>query len=182
MTEIRLRVLLTANRAIRALTMFAKCANPSCSRRFQELSRGRLFVLPPFNNHGVRLSDYCYWLCPECAVEYSINQYESEVLITVRGHSSPNSACATPLAGIDVADCEEELSNMAEKFTVPFADPDPLVLERSACHYRFDSSQGEKLRNDLIAHLRSHASSEKDAQDSAVKSQGGYAARTPRLA
>lgn len=77
--------------------MFAKCANPSCSRRFQELSKGRLFVLPPFNDHGVRLSDYCYWLCPGCAVKYSITQYESEALFTVRGHSSPNSACATPL-------------------------------------------------------------------------------------
>ena len=29
--------------------MVAKCANPSCSRQFHELSQGRLFVLPPFN-------------------------------------------------------------------------------------------------------------------------------------
>ena len=71
---------------------------------------------------------------------------------------------------------------MSEKFTAPFADADPLVLECSACHYRFDSSQGEKLRNDLIAHLWFHASSEKDVQDSAVKSPGGHAARTPRSA
>ena len=31
------------------MTMVAKCANPSCSRQFQELSQGRLFVLPLFN-------------------------------------------------------------------------------------------------------------------------------------
>jgi len=71
---------------------------------------------------------------------------------------------------------------MAKKLTVPFADADPLVLECSACHYRFDSSQGEKLRNDLIAHLWSHASNDEDAQDSAVMSQDVRAPRTPRSA
>jgi hypothetical protein len=53
---------------------------------------------------------------------------------------------------------------MAEKSTVLFADADPLVLECSACHHRFDKSQGEKLRSDVIAHLRSHGSSEEDVQ------------------
>lgn len=54
---------------------------------------------------------------------------------------------------------------MNEKAIVPFADADPLVLECSACHYRFDSSQGEKLRSDMIAHLWSHTSSGEDVQD-----------------
>ena len=77
--------------------MVATCANPSCNRQFHDLSNGRLFVLPPFDNHGVRLSDHCYWLCPECAVKYTITQYESEVVISVRGHSISNPAYATSL-------------------------------------------------------------------------------------
>lgn len=61
---------------------------------------------------------------------------------------------------------------MAEKSTVLFADADPLVLECSACHHRFDWSQGEKLRRDMIAHLWSHTSSGEDVQDFEAKSQG----------
>jgi hypothetical protein len=79
--------------------MVVNCANPSCNRVFHELSKGRLFVLPPFNDHWARLSDYCYWLCPECADKYTILQYESEVVINMRGHSVPNAACVNPLRG-----------------------------------------------------------------------------------
>jgi hypothetical protein len=60
---------------------------------------------------------------------------------------------------------------MAEKAIIPFADADPLVLECSACHHRFDSSEGEKLRSDMIAHLWSHTSSIEDVQDFKAKSQ-----------
>ena len=77
--------------------MVAKCANPSCSRQFQELSKDRLFVLPPFNDHWARLSDYCYWLCPECADKYTLLQYESEVVISIRNCSVSNPACDTSL-------------------------------------------------------------------------------------
>lgn len=77
--------------------MAVNCANPSCNRLFHELSKGRLFVLPPFNDHWARLSDYCYWLCPECADKYTILQYESGVMINMRGHSIPNAACVIPV-------------------------------------------------------------------------------------
>ena len=54
--------------------MVAKCANPSCSREFRELNRGRLFLLPPPGMQGVqRLIDHCYWLCPECASVYTLD-------------------------------------------------------------------------------------------------------------
>ena len=52
--------------------MVAKCANPTCNRRFHDLSKGRLFVLPPLSEYVVRLSDYCYWLCPECDATHTI--------------------------------------------------------------------------------------------------------------
>ena len=57
--------------------MVAKCANPHCNQEFRELSKGRLFLLPPSYDfaemRGVpRLIDHCYWLCPDCACAYTI--------------------------------------------------------------------------------------------------------------
>jgi hypothetical protein len=71
--------------------MVAKCANPTCNRQFHDLSKGRLFVLPPLNEYVVRLSDYCYWLCPECDATYTITRYGSEVIVIARerGIQSP---------------------------------------------------------------------------------------------
>ena len=76
--------------------MVAKCANPACNREFRELSKGRLFLLPPTRRdysesleRVERLSDYCYWLCPECDATYTITRSESEVLVAVRGPGSP---------------------------------------------------------------------------------------------
>ena len=76
--------------------MVAKCANPACNREFRELSKGRLFLLPPTRNEyseptGTveRLSDYCYWLCPECDATYTITRRESEVVVGVRGPGNP---------------------------------------------------------------------------------------------
>ena len=46
--------------------MVSKCANPLCNEEFQELSKGRLFLLPP-KQPVARLIDYCYWLCSDCA-------------------------------------------------------------------------------------------------------------------
>ena len=66
---------------------------------------------------------------------------------------------------------------MAERAMAPFADIDQLVVECSACHLRFDSSQGEKLRSDLMAHLWSHASSDREVQDSLSKPQDVRAGR-----
>jgi hypothetical protein len=68
------------------------------------------------------------------------------------------------------------LGDMDYQFTVLVAEADPFGLECSACHHRFDLSQGEKLRNDVIAHLWCHASSEENVQDSAAKSQDVRAA------
>ena len=72
--------------------MVAKCANPSCNRQFHELSKGRLFVLPPLNEYVVRLSDYCYWLCPACDATYTITRYGGEVIILTRAPGMPNPA------------------------------------------------------------------------------------------
>ena len=78
--------------------MVAKCANPACNREFRELSKGRLFLLPPTgrNYSGAtakveRLSDYCYWLCPECDATHMIVRRESEVVVSVRGPGNPYS-------------------------------------------------------------------------------------------
>jgi hypothetical protein len=57
--------------------MIATCANPPCSQEFRQLSKGRLFLLPPvLDNFEIpqdrRLIDHCYWLCPKCAHSYTI--------------------------------------------------------------------------------------------------------------
>ncbi len=75
--------------------MVAKCANPTCNRQFQELSKGRLFVLPPTNEYVVRLSDYCYWLCPECVAKYTVLRDGSELFIVAREPGIPNPASAS---------------------------------------------------------------------------------------
>ena len=75
--------------------MVAKCANQTCNRQFHELSKGRLFLLPPSNERSIRLSDYCYWLCPQCAAKYTLTRLESEVVIIARepgGTPAPRAA------------------------------------------------------------------------------------------
>ena len=76
--------------------MVAKCANPACNREFRELSKGRLFLLPPAvcdysgsTARVERLSDYCYWLCPGCDATHMIVRRESEVVVSVRGPGTP---------------------------------------------------------------------------------------------
>jgi len=76
--------------------MVAKCSNPACNREFRELSKGRLFLLPPTHNCYAdpawkvdKLSDYCYWLCPECDVTHTITRGESEVVVSERTSSNP---------------------------------------------------------------------------------------------
>jgi hypothetical protein len=70
--------------------MVAQCANPACNREFRELSKGRLFALPPTRHESPatwgdrKLSDYCYWLCPECAATHTITRDESEVVVSKR--------------------------------------------------------------------------------------------------
>lgn len=68
--------------------MVAKCFNPQCNRRFHQLSKGKLFLLPPSANapdmlwRVDRLLDYCYWLCPECANEHTIMRSGSELVVS----------------------------------------------------------------------------------------------------
>jgi len=76
--------------------MVAKCADPACNREFRELSKGRLFLLLPARHaysestgNVDRLSDYGYWLCPECDTTHTITRSESEVVVGVRGPGSP---------------------------------------------------------------------------------------------
>ena len=78
--------------------MVAKCANPACNREFRDLSKGRLFLLPPthFYSDSMKLSDYCYWLCPHCDATYTITRCGSEVLVGERGLGSAYSAPAPP--------------------------------------------------------------------------------------
>ena len=57
--------------------MVAKCANPQCNGEFRELSKGRLFLLPPADDSFCtwqqrRLIDHCYWLCPNCVGTHTI--------------------------------------------------------------------------------------------------------------
>src|SRR5664279_3583718 len=82
-------------------SVVAKCANPACNRLFQELSKGRLFLLPPteppFASRGRRsLSDYCYWLCPECDVAHTIRRIGSEVVVAERGPGTTYIIPVTP--------------------------------------------------------------------------------------
>jgi hypothetical protein len=82
--------------------MVAKCANPACNRLFRELSKGRVFLLPPTPDSSYwtwsagNLSDHCYWLCPECDATHTITRTESEVVVRVRDPGAPYPAPAIP--------------------------------------------------------------------------------------
>ena len=69
--------------------MVAKCANPACDSEFQELSKGRLFLLPPPETSFVswsrgKLSDNCFWLCPECVPTHTITRRDSGIVVSAR--------------------------------------------------------------------------------------------------
>ena len=86
--------------------MVTQCANPACNREFRELSKGRLFLLPPTDHEtlttwGVRkLADYCYWLCPECEPTHTITRYESEVIVSKRKPTLLSSAPSLSLRSV----------------------------------------------------------------------------------
>ena len=83
--------------------MLAKCANLACNVEFRELSKGRLFLLPPpnFSCQHFKLTDYCYWLCPECDSTHTITRRGPEVMVCRRGpgttYSAPNTAQRRPV-------------------------------------------------------------------------------------
>ena len=63
--------------------MVAICANPTCCQSFTNLSQGKLYLLPPMET-WLRLgglSQWCYWLCPECSQEYIMTRYQGEVVL-----------------------------------------------------------------------------------------------------
>jgi len=69
--------------------MVAKCANPQCNQVFRELSKGRLFLLPPADDSfhmwkHRKLVDHCYWLCPSCAGVYTITLEETQPVVRCR--------------------------------------------------------------------------------------------------
>ena len=69
--------------------MVAMCSNPGCNRHFQQLSKGCLYLLPPTQDNfglwgGGKLSDYCYWLCPECDATHTLTRCGSEVVVNKR--------------------------------------------------------------------------------------------------
>jgi hypothetical protein len=69
----------------------ARCSNPACNREFRDLRKGRLFLLPPtyVYSDSMKLSDYCYWLCPECDATHTIMRRESEVVVSEQGPGTP---------------------------------------------------------------------------------------------
>lgn len=83
--------------------MLAKCANLACNVEFRELSKGRLFLLPPpnFSCQHFKLTDYCYWLCPGCDQTHTITRRGPEVVVCRRGpgttYSAPNTAQRRPV-------------------------------------------------------------------------------------
>ena len=68
--------------------MVATCANPKCGNEFRQLSKGRLFLLPPLQDSSSlkwnvgRLADYCYWLCPECSPRYTIEREGTKLTVS----------------------------------------------------------------------------------------------------
>ena len=79
--------------------MVAKCANPECNRQFRQLSKGRLFLLPPSDEmmwRVERLTDYCYWLCPSCSQTHTVLRHGPELIVSKQEHPKgsprPNAA------------------------------------------------------------------------------------------
>jgi hypothetical protein len=65
--------------------MVATCAIGGCNREFRELSKGRLFLLPPTGMlGGEKLSDYCYWLCPDCSSVYTLEREGTSPVLRAR--------------------------------------------------------------------------------------------------
>lgn len=83
--------------------MVAQCANPECNRQFRQLSKGRLFLLPPSPDSTElmwrtnKLTDHCYWLCPECSKQYTIERVDSGVLVSRTGSKPGSSEHNMPL-------------------------------------------------------------------------------------
>ena len=69
--------------------MVATCVRCHCD--FKQLSKGRLFLLPPPLNSsefmwGIsgRLADHCYWLCCECSREHVVERDGTELVVRKR--------------------------------------------------------------------------------------------------
>lgn len=84
--------------------MVAKCANPKCGHQFLQLSQGRLFLLPSSDDSPDltwkvdRLTDHCYWLCPDCAQEYTLERRGGQLLVNQREQARTPDVSAHPTA------------------------------------------------------------------------------------
>jgi len=89
--------------AAEEVPMITRCSNPACDCLFQGVSNGRFFLLPPkhYDSGPIKLSDFCYWLCPECDPAYTITRIGSEVVIGERGCGTTYSVPAVSLSGRD---------------------------------------------------------------------------------
>jgi hypothetical protein len=61
--------------------MLVYCSNSGCARQFHQPSQARLYFLPPSDYVVERFSEYCYWLCPECSIEFAIKRHEGQVVV-----------------------------------------------------------------------------------------------------
>ena len=80
--------------------MITGCSNPACDCVLQGPSNGRLFLLPPthYDSGPFKLSDYCYWLCPECDATYTITRIGAEVFVGEPGAGTTYSVPAASLS------------------------------------------------------------------------------------
>jgi hypothetical protein len=52
--------------------MLSKCANPACSNTFRYFREGRLFLIDSETESSKSRSLECYWLCPACCRNMTI--------------------------------------------------------------------------------------------------------------
>lgn len=62
--------------------MVSKCANPKCTKQFIRLDGGRIF--------GFRISHSIehFWLCRQCAKDYTLRRKDGEVKLATRKHAA----------------------------------------------------------------------------------------------
>jgi hypothetical protein len=83
--------------------MVAQCSNPECHCEFRELSKGRLFLLPPTYPETIwkveRMIDHCHWLCPACALTHTILLENNQAVI--KKSSTPVRSLGSPTDSLD---------------------------------------------------------------------------------
>ena len=62
--------------------MISKCANPSCSKLLMRLDGGRFFGFPKAERGTIEH----FWLCVNCAKNYTLKLSEGRVKLETRQH------------------------------------------------------------------------------------------------